>query len=605
VTVTLALGVRKMARRNALVRRLPSVETLGCASVICTDKTGTLTRNEMTVRSLWVDGRFIDVTGAGYAPGGRFLHGDRPLDPKESRDLILALEIGVLCNNASLLSLRKDVWEIAGDPTEGALLAAAGKAGLWKDSLEADNPALGEVPFDSDRKRMSVLRCTRAGPRLFLKGAPDVLLKRSDAILAQGRVQTLTAERRADVESAIAALAGRAFRVLAVAYRDVENGRKAHVSLEEKLTFVGLAAMSDSPRPEAKAAVAACRRAGILPVMITGDHKATAVAVARELGILGQGQRAVDGAELDALDEAGLARDLRSIAVYARVSAAHKLRVVRAWKKTGEICAMTGDGVNDAPALKEADIGVAMGLTGTDVTKESADMVVTDDNFASLVAAVEEGRAIYDNILKFVAFLLSTNIAEVLLVLVCLFLGLQDIQGHAFVALSAVQLLWLNLLTDGLPAVALGLDPAGSGVMNRPPRRPSEPVLSGGLLVRVVGLGLLVAAGALAAAFPFLDRGAAAFQTMAMTALVCLEMVQIHSVRSAYGTPFFSNPWLMAALVSSLGLQLTVVYVPFLQRAFGTAPLDAGQWGFIGGVTLAAGTVGRLVLRPARRAATE
>ncbi len=584
VTVALALGVRKMAKRNALIRRLPSVETLGCASVICTDKTGTLTQNEMTVTRLWLPSGEIHVTGVGYAPAGEFERKDQKFDPKNDSDLMLALQIGVLCNSAELDD-SKGPWQVAGDPTEGAILTAAGKAGLKKHALESEYPLLGEIPFDSQRKRMSMLRGTSNGARLFVKGAPDIIL----GCCCVGE------ELKALVTKANEQLASQALRVLALAYRDVTVGEVIHAGLEEKLTFVGLIAMIDPPRSEAKKAIATCKKAGIKTVMITGDHKQTAMAVAKELGLVEPDSICLNGSEIENISDEELKNIVRKVPVYARVSAEHKLRIVKAWKSLGEIVAMTGDGVNDAPAIKAADIGIAMGITGTDVTKEASDMVITDDNFASIVNAVEEGRGIYDNIIKFVSYLLSSNIAELLVIFIGMLLGFKDKTGSAFVSLSAVQLLWLNLATDGFPAIALGMDPVDPHAMNRKPRSPSESILSLRFSIQLVLISITVAAGTLIACHYGLRQSAELAQTMAFTTLVTLELVRVQMVRSQYHIGLFSNPWLVAALASSFGLQLLVVYTPPFQKVFGTVSLGGAEWGVILVVAFGVWMMGSLI----------
>lgn len=567
VTVALALGVRKMAKRNALIRRLPSVETLGCTSVICTDKTGTLTQNEMTVTRLWLPSGEIQVTGVGYAPTGEFQKNGTKINSKDDSDLTLALQIGVLCNSAELHD-SKGVWQITGDPTEGAILTAAGKSGLKKQILESAYPLLGEIPFDSERKRMSMLRGAANGARLFVKGAPDVIIGCCD----------VTEELRMFATKANEQLASQALRVLAVAYRDVAGGEIIHAGLEEKLTFVGLIAMIDPPRPEAKEAIAKCTKAGIRTVMITGDHKQTAVAVAKELGLVEPDSICLNGFDIESMSEEELKNIVRKVPVYARVSAEHKLRIVKAWKSLGEIVAMTGDGVNDAPAIKAADIGIAMGITGTDVTKEASDMVITDDNFASIVNAVEEGRGIYDNIIKFVSYLLSSNIAELLVIFIGMLLGFKDKTGSVFVSLSAVQLLWLNLVTDGFPAIALGLDPVDPHAMNRNPRNPSEPILSLRFGIQLFLISVTIAAGTLIACHYGLRQSTELAQTMALTALVVLELVRVQMVRSQYHIGLFSNRWLSVALLSSFLLQLMIIYTPFGQKVFGMVALGISEW---------------------------
>lgn len=581
VTIALSIGVRKMARRNALVRRLPSVETLGCTTVICTDKTGTLTQNEMMVRSIWVNGSFVNVMGVGYNPDGDFKVKDVKINLQDNPELIMALKIGTLCNSAELHQNAEKGWSIAGDPTEGALLTVAGKAKLFKQDLEQKNPIFGEIPFDSERKRMSMARKTEEGPMLFIKGATDIILAHTESILLNGKVEPLTDERKKIILDANAHLASQALRVLAVGYRPLLQDSKINSLLEDKIILVGLIAMMDPPRPEVKKSIETCRKAGITTVMITGDHKETAVAVAKELNLMKEGALAVTGAELEQMNDQSLTDKVRNIAIYARTSAAHKLRIVRAWKSQGEVVAMTGDGVNDAPAIKEADIGVAMGITGTDVTKEASDMVILDDNFSSIVNAVEEGRGIYDNIIKFVNYLMSSNIAELLVIFIGMLVGFRDPLGNPFVSLSAVQLLWLNLVTDGFPALALGLDPVDPTAMNHPPRKSSDSILPLRFAVQLFLTGFVIAIGTLVACHFGLRQSAELAQTMAFTTLVVLELVRVQMVRSQYHMSIFSNPYIILALASSFLLQLIVIYTPFLQTVFGTAPLTFAEWGVI------------------------
>ncbi len=596
VTVALAFGVRKMAKRNALIRRLPSVETLGCATVICTDKTGTLTQNEMTVRAIWANGAAIEVTGVGYSTKGELIHNSSKIDLQQYPEVASALKISVLCNGANLQETNH-VWNVVGDPTEGALLTAAAKAGLDKKALESENPMLGEIPFDSERKRMSVIRKTAEGAILYVKGAPDIILSRSDKFFENGKEVSLSETQKQMVHQANAGLAAQALRVLAVAYRKVEENGTFDESLENGLTFVGLLAMIDPPRPEAKSAIATCKEAGIRTVMMTGDHKETAVAIAKELGLMTEKDLAVNGEEIQGFSEEELKNKVRSIAVYARVSAEHKLRIVKAWRGLGEVVAMTGDGVNDAPAIKQADIGIAMGITGTDVTKEASDMVITDDNFGSIVNAVAEGRGIYDNIIKFVSYLLSSNIAELLVIFSAMILGFTDPQGKSFVCLTAVQLLWMNLVTDGFPAIALGMDPLDSKAMSRPPRKPSEPILSFRFGLQLFLISVVVAAGALMACHFGLRESRELGQTMLFTTLVVLELVRIQMVRSQYNIGIFSNRWLLIAVATSILLQLLVVYAPPFQKVFDTVALGGAEWGLIFSVALVVWFVGGLINR--------
>lgn len=564
VTIALAAGVWKMAKRNALIRRLPSVETLGCASVICTDKTGTLTRNEMEVKSIWVGGKSIEVTGNGYIPEGKFLHGQNEMHPQEDKDLMTALEICLLCNNAGLVE-QEGKWQIVGDPTEGALLVVARKAGLKKASLETLHPIIEEIPFDSERKRMSVLRKDGEQLRLYVKGALDILIESSQC----------SEDQRLEISRVNREMASQALRVLAVAYKDIKQGETVS---EENLVFVGLIAMRDPPRAEAKIAIEKCKKAGIQPVMITGDHHDTAVAIAKELGLLSANKKTMTGIELDHLSEEAFNPIVKDIAVYSRVTAAHKLKIVRAWKNYDEVVAMTGDGVNDAPAIKEAHIGIAMGISGTDVTKEVSDLVILDDNFASIVNAVEEGRGIYNNIIKFVLFLLASNIAEIFVVFWGMALGFQDPEGLPFVSLLPVQLLWINLVTDGFPAVALSIDPMDPKVMERKPRKPSSPILSRGMIFHLLIVSSLIGIGTLIACHFGLRKSAELGHTMAFMTIVLLELVQAQVIRSQYGVRFFSNKWFFIALFVSLVCQLAVTYIPSFQKVFRTVNLGATEW---------------------------
>ncbi len=444
VTIALALGVQRMVKRHCLIRKLPSVETLGCTSVICSDKTGTLTKNEMTVQVLFQSGEYYTVSGIGYAPAGDFHNNDKKIEPSENQGLIRLLTGSVLCNGAQLIS-EGGGYHIVGDPTEGALLTAAAKAGLNKTALEENYPFYEELPFDSDRKQMTILRHKGDRYVAFVKGAPDILLANCTTVEETPHVKPLDTKSRETIMKATADLADKAMRVLAVAYREMDTipEKPDAADIERELTFLGLIAMIDPPRPEVKVAMQECRSAGIRSVMITGDHKNTAVAIARDLGFYEKDSLAYTGEELDQLTDEEFLRNVDKTVVYARVSPEHKMRIVKAWRDKGEIVAMTGDGVNDAPALKEADIGIAMGITGTDVTKEVSEMVITDDNFASIVAAVEEGRGIFDNIRKFIHYLLSCNVGEILVMFVSSLLLLP-------VPLLPIQILWINLVTDGL-----------------------------------------------------------------------------------------------------------------------------------------------------------
>ena len=592
VTLVLALGLQRMVSRNALVRRLPSVETLGSVTVIGSDKTGTLTRNEMTVRVLVTGTRTYRVSGAGYAPRGAFTRdGAAPSDavePRSDPDLVRLLTIGVRCNNASVRPAGEDDrWEVVGDPTEGALVVAAMKAGVGADDRE---PIAYEQPFDSERKVMSVVgRQAGGGLVVYTKGAPEEVLDRCTHEIHGDVVRPLTGGRRAEVLARAADLAADALRVLGMAW--LPDARSpcadgAPDDLEHGLVFCGLVGMIDPPRDEARTAVATCIAAGIRPLMITGDHPATALAIARELGIAGVADRVATGQDLDTLSDDALATGAASIAVYARVTAAHKLRIVRAWQRRGEVVAMTGDGVNDAPAIRAADIGIAMGRTGTDVTKEASDMVLTDDNFASIVSAVEEGRGIYDNIRKFIHYLLSCNAGEVLVMLVAAVVGWPA-------PLAAIQILWLNLITDGLPALALGLEPPEPGIMCRRPRPAREPVVTWEHGRRILLHGSLLAAVMLIA-FWAAYRGHADRLPHARAVTFCVaafaQLFFAFACRSdripIWRQGLAGNPALSVAVAVSMLLQIAVVMLPFARPIFEIGGHLDVEWALVLAVSL-------------------
>jgi Ca2+-transporting ATPase len=582
VTIALALGVQRMVRRHVLIRKLPSVETLGCATVICSDKTGTLTKNEMTVRAVWTSRDAFEVSGTGYDPAGEFRTDAGRIDPCGRPDLLKTLTAGVLCNNAQL-TVEDGKVSVFGDPTEIAILSAAAKAGIWKGEEEDGFDLVEEIPFDSERKKMSIIR--RAGQELtaFTKGAPDLLLHDCSYILEDGAERPLTAADRDRIMSANDGYANQALRVLAVAYRTLDRDPHSFSAeaIERDLTFAGLVAMIDPPRPEVREAMAKCRTSGIRTVMITGDHKNTAVAIARELGFYDEGSKALTGEDVDRLSDEGLDAMVEDVAVYARVSPEHKLRAVRAWRRRGHVAAMTGDGVNDAPAVKEADIGVAMGITGTDVTKEVSDMVITDDNFASIVAAVEEGRGIYDNIRKFIHFLLSCNLGEILVMFTAALLGFP-------VPLLPIQILWVNLVTDGLPALALGVDPVDPNIMERPPRKTDEPVITGARGWLIGLQGALIAAcslGAFLFVFLYEKEGLERARTAALATLACSQLFHAFNCRSMresiFKLRFSTNLQLVGAVSLSFALQMAVIYVPFLQPVFKTQALSLVDLGAI------------------------
>ncbi len=570
VTISLALGVKRMVRRNALIRRLPAVETLGSTSVICSDKTGTLTKDEMTVRKLYVDGQMIEVSGTGYEPRGTFsANGSGAARPAS---LSMLLQAAVLASDARVEQKNgAGTWEVKGDPTEGALVVAAAKAGLNKPELDKEFSRVSEIPFTAETKRMTTLHQTPGGVVAYSKGAPEVIVQSCSLQLTASGVERLDEARRSDVLDHARQMAGEALRVLGIAYKP----HAAVTDAETDMTFLGLAGMIDPPRPEAKAAVRKCEEAGIKVMMITGDHPLTAKAVAEELGLSKNG-RVVNGAELEAMDDAQLEREVESIEVCARVSPAHKLRVVTALQNCGQVVAMTGDGVNDAPALKKADIGIAMGITGTDVSKEASAMTLTDDNFASIVAAVEEGRGIFSNIKKYLMYLLSSNIGEIGLMAGATLAGLP-------LPLTAVQILYVNLATDGLPALALAVDPPEEGLMQRAPRNPrrgifTRPVvllmLAGGVWSAIINLGLFVWA---------LSSGRSVQEAMTMTfvSLVLIQFFKAYNFRSDRQSVLhqpFANKWLNLAIVWELIMLGFILYVPVLERVFGTFPLTGIDW---------------------------
>ncbi len=582
VTIALALGVHRMVRRHALIRKLPSVETLGCATVICTDKTGTLTKNEMTVRATYTGGTggtLYRVGGVGYTPRGEFSDDGETIDPTRFPDLIDLLTGGVLCNGAEL-TMQDGLPVPVGDPTEVALLVAAAKAGLHKPSLEGLHDFVDEIPFDSDRMRMTIIRRRSDHLSAHVKGAPDILLPLCSRLVENGVERPLTSADREAILAVNDRLAGEALRVLAFASKPLEADAPMGDggAIERDLVFTGLMAMIDPPRDEVREAVRLCHQAGIRTVMITGDHRKTAVAIAQELGFFAEGSQSLLGEELDLLDDGGLRQRVESIVVYARVTAEHKLRIVRAWKERGHVVAMTGDGVNDAPAVKEANIGVAMGIAGTDVTKEVSDMVVTDDNFASIVAAVEEGRGIYDNIGKFVHYLLSCNAGEILVMFTATMAGLPA-------PLLPIHILWVNLVTDGLPALALGMDPVSRGVMQRPPRRQDGPIIPRSEALSMLLQGSFIAICSLGAFLLVLlveGEGLARARTAAFIVLSCSQLFHALNCRSKSRSIFslgiMSNPQLVLADLFSLGLQIAVVYLPFAQRVFKTEPLSWLDW---------------------------
>jgi Ca2+-transporting ATPase len=598
LSVVLALGVQRMARHNAIVKNLSSVETLGATTVICTDKTGTLTRSEMTIVRVMTASGATDITGVGYAPEGEVqLKGARLQPGAAHAEQVVLLSGGSLAGNASLRQVPGGAWAVHGDPTEAAFLVAERKLGA-SERRERRFERIAEVPFTSQRKMMSTIELDHehGGERVLVcKGAPDVLLALCTRARVGMDVVALNDALRATVLADVDALARDALRTLAVAYRPLgahEDPQAAH-ALEHDLIFVGTAGIIDPPREEAAVAIREARQAGIRVIMITGDHPRTAARIAADLGLVRAGAPALTGAELDALDEAAFAQAVRDVSVYARVAPAHKLRIVAALQADGNIVAMTGDGVNDAPALKAADIGVAMGVTGTEVAKGAARMILADDNFATIVQAVREGRGIFDNIRKSLRYLLSSNMGEVLMVFGGVVgagvLGLTTPGGAMVLPLLATQILWLNLITDSWPALALGIDPAGSDVMARTPRPPGERVIAAAMWWGVVQIGLVVAVVSLLTMDMYLpggliegDRDLANARTAGFTVLVLAHLFNCFNARSETASAFShpaTNPWLWGAVALSGGLQVAVVHLELLNAAFGTAPLTLGQWG--------------------------
>jgi Ca2+-transporting ATPase len=574
VTVSLALGARELAKRNAVIRKLASAETLGATTVICSDKTGTLTKGEMTVRKVYVDGKMVDVTGVGYQPMGEFLKKGIRIEPKENEDLSLLLRAGLLCTNANY-----DGKSVIGDTTEGALIVAAAKAGMTKKDIESHYPRVHEVPFTSERKRMTTVHKTPEGKLVaYVKGAPEIILERSTQIVKDGKAEKLGAKERKTTLETNENMASDALRVLGVAYKKLSDNTPANIDedfVENGLVFVGLIGMIDPPREEAKEANQKCQQAGIKTVMITGDHKLTAVAIAKELDML-KSEMVLTGSELDNITDEDFEKMAEDVTVYARVSPEHKLRIVRALKKRGHIVAMTGDGVNDAPALKQSDIGVAMGITGTDVTREAADMVLADDNFATIVTAVEGGRAIYDNIRKFSFFLLRSNFDELLVIGAFALLGLE-------LPLTAGMILWINLVTDGGPALALSMDPPAEDLMKRSPRNPNEGILHGRIasilatfVTQCLGTGVLFYL-----AYYVWGRPLGEAQAMAFVQATLQELIIVWNCRSekhnAFKVGFTSNKFLLIAVVFSVLLTVLIPYTGL----FGTAPLDPLDWAMV------------------------
>jgi cation-transporting ATPase F len=584
VTITLAIGVGRMAQRHAIIRKLPAVETLGSTTVICSDKTGTLTKNEMTVQALLAGGMAFDVEGTGYAPSGAIRQDGQAVDPAHHPALRECLLAGGLCNDAQLVQ-RDGRWAIIGDPTEGALLVAARKGGIPPDRLAGECLRLDAIPFESERQFMATLHRVESGreSEIYLKGAVEKTVRLCDRMLAaDGTEQALDAQA---VLEQVEALAGRGLRVLAFARKSVRAGAETLTDgdVEGGLTFLGLQAMMDPPRPEAVAAVHACQSAGIAVKMITGDHALTARAIAQQIGLDGLKHQengeliAMTGQELAAIAQEQLAEVADRTAVFARVSPEQKLRLVEALQARDHVVAMTGDGVNDAPALKQADIGVAMGRGGTEVAKDAADMVLTDDNFASIEAAVEEGRCVFDNLTKFIVWTLPTSMGEGLVLLTAIALG-------SVLPILPVQILWINMTTALALGLMLAFEPKEPGIMRRPPRESRQPILTGVLIERIVLVSLLMLAGAYGVFLWELERTASieAARTAAVNVFVMVELFYLFNCRSLDRTMFhigvFSNPWIWRGVAAMVGLQLALTYAPAMNRLFRTGPIDGTAW---------------------------
>ncbi|TYP72669.1 calcium-translocating P-type ATPase, SERCA-type [Paenibacillus methanolicus] len=598
VTIALALGVQRMIKRRAIVRKLPSVETLGCASVICSDKTGTLTQNKMTVTKMWIGGREMDVTGEGYEPQGAVYEAGKPVDVKQDQSLRRLLQVAALCNNAQLIQNEPDnepkrgkrgqpavaaeEWTLKGDPTEGALTVLAAKLGVSAKSLESLYKREKEFSFDSERKRMSVLVSHQGGRLVCTKGAPDVLMEQCSYVLWDGKVVPFTPTLKQKVNAASESMAQQALRVLGFAYRDLRqtDRHESEEDVECQLIFVGLTGMIDPPRKEVRDSIATCRRAGIKTVMITGDHQLTAEAIAGQLGIIPRGGQTLSGQQLAAMDDEKLDGVVDNVYVYARVSPEHKLRIVKALQRKGHVVAMTGDGVNDAPAIKAADIGIAMGITGTDVSKEASSLVLSDDNFATIVSAIEEGRGIYENIRKFIRYLLASNVGEILTMFLAMMAGLP-------LPLVPIQILWVNLVTDGLPAMALGVDQAEKDLMQHKPRSAKENIFARRLGWKIISRGILIGVCTLGAFWLTLreDPGNPAklveAQTVAFATLVMAQLIHVfdcRSSRSIFHRNIFQNKYLVLAVLSSLLLMIGVLYIEALQPIFKTVPIGLREW---------------------------
>jgi P-type Ca2+ transporter type 2C len=599
ITVTLALGTQRMVRRNALIRKLPAVETLGSVTTICSDKTGTLTQNKMVVQKVQTASAIFQVSGEGYAPEGKFQDQTGSyIQPAMEPELLGLLTACTVCNDAILQKQHGD-WAILGDPTEGALLSMAGKAEFYQPQWQEELPRAAEFPFSSERKRMSVIARVKAQAQhpvetpqpyvMFTKGSPEMILERCTHVLVQQQTEPLTPPQRQAILDSNNSMAKNGLRVLGFAYRSMATlpEETASEATEQNLVWLGLVAMLDAPRPEVRQAVERCLTAGIRPVMITGDHQLTAQAIAQTLGIAQPGDRVLTGKDLDKLNDRELAQEVSNVNVYARVSPEHKLKIVQALQRQNQVVGMTGDGVNDAPALKQADIGIAMGITGTDVSKDASDMVLLDDNFATIVSAAEEGRVVYTNIRRFIKYILGSNIGELLTI------GAAPLMGLGGVPLSPLQILWMNLVTDGLPALALAVEPAEPNVMNRPPNDPTESIFARGLGSYMIRVGIILAVLAIALmgwAYGYahdnlteLDPNGDRWKTMVFTTLCIAQMGHALAIRSNTQLTFelnpLSNPYVLTSVTLTTLLQLALIYQPMLRAFFGTHYLSGYELG--------------------------
>jgi Ca2+-transporting ATPase len=577
VTGALAIGMHQMSKRNALVRKMPAVETLGCTTVICSDKTGTLTKGEMTVRKIFTGGKRIEVTGAGYMPEGEF-RGSDIIQAANHPSLRLLLQGGLLCSDA-VLEEKEGKWMIKGDPTEGALVVAAVKAGLHEAEMRLENPRIEEIPFSSERKRMTTIHQMVDGKKTaFMKGAPEVVLGKCSHILEEGGIKELGEKEKVEILKVNEEMAQAALRVLGFAYRECPDPIECTEEyLEHHMVFVGLAGMMDPPREEAIEAISVCKKVGIKSIMITGDHKLTAVAIAKEMGIYKEGDMVLTGEELEKISEEELEKIVDKITVYARVSPMDKLKIVKAWKAKGEVVAMTGDGVNDAPALKHADIGIAMGISGTEVTKEASDMVLSDDNFATIVKAIERGRWIYDNIKKYLTYLLRCNITEVVVIG-----GVVLISGPEYLPLLPAAILYINLVTDGLPALALGVAPPDPDIMERPPRDPKESVFSWDVRAFIL-LALFIEIPFFFFLFYHQLGDMAHARTEQLFLFIIIELIIALNFRSMRYSVFKSPPhmWLVISIISQLILTAVLIQIPSIRDAFGILKPSATDIGII------------------------